>query len=47
MARRYAVNANVIVNWLRDPRYAPDPAAVPAPAVGPWPAAGSMDVGLG
>ncbi|WP_223252260.1 IS66 family insertion sequence element accessory protein TnpB [Paracoccus mutanolyticus] len=27
MARRYAVNANLIVKWLRDRRYAPDPAA--------------------
>jgi len=27
VARRYAVNANLIFKWLRDPRYAPDPAA--------------------
>jgi transposase len=25
VARRYAVNANLIFKWLRDPRYAPDP----------------------
>ena len=31
VARRYAVNANLIFKWLRDPRYAPDPALV-APA---------------
>nr|WP_318010158.1 transposase [Roseovarius carneus] len=24
-ARRYAMNANMIFKWLRDPRYAPDP----------------------
>ncbi|UFM63339.1 IS66 family insertion sequence element accessory protein TnpB [Paracoccus sp. MA] len=30
MARRYAVNANLIFKWLRDPRFAPDPASVPA-----------------
>ena len=35
VARRYAVNANLIFKWLRDPRYAPDPAAVPMPAVEP------------
>ena len=29
VARRYAVNANLIFKWLRDPRYAPDPAAAP------------------
>jgi transposase len=28
VARRYAVNANLIFKWLRDPRYAPDPASV-------------------
>ena len=28
VARRYALNANVIFNWLRDPRFAPDPDAV-------------------
>ncbi len=26
VAQRYAVNANLIFKWLRDPRYAPDPA---------------------
>ena len=35
MARRYAVNANLIFKWLRDPRYTPDPAAVPLPSVEP------------
>lgn len=30
VARRYAVNANLIFKWLRDPRYAPDPALVPS-----------------
>src|SRR5918997_6810891 len=31
VARRYALNANVIFKWLRDPRFAPDPgAALPA-----------------
>lgn len=29
VARRYAVNANLIFKWLRDPRYTPDPAAAP------------------
>ncbi|WP_244295030.1 hypothetical protein [Paracoccus versutus] len=29
MARRYAVNANLIFKWLRDPRYASDPASAP------------------
>jgi transposase len=24
VARRYAMNANMIFKWLRDPRYAPD-----------------------
>lgn len=28
VARRYAMNANMIFKWLRDPRYAPDPDAV-------------------
>jgi hypothetical protein len=32
---RYAVNANLIFKWLRDPRYASDPAAVPSPPVEP------------
>ena len=31
VARRYAVNANLVFKWLRDPRFAPDPASVPAP----------------
>jgi transposase len=35
VARRYAVNANLIFKWLRDPRFAPNPAAVPSPAVEP------------
>jgi len=35
VARRYAVNANLIFKWLRDLRFAPDPAAVPSPAVEP------------
>ena len=26
VAQRYAVNANLVFKWLRDPRYAPDPA---------------------
>ncbi len=25
VARRYAMNANIIFKWLRDPRYVPDP----------------------
>jgi transposase len=29
VARRYALNANVIFKWLRDPRFAPGPDAVP------------------
>ena len=32
MARRHAVNANLILKWLRDPRFAPGPASVPAPS---------------
>ena len=28
MARRYDANANLVVAWLRDPRFAPDEAAV-------------------
>ena len=35
VARRYAVNANLIFKWLRDPRYASDPAEMPSPAVEP------------
>lgn len=27
VARRYAMNANLIHNWLRDPRFAPEDAA--------------------
>lgn len=30
VARRYALNANLIFKWLRDPRYAPDPASAPS-----------------
>ena len=29
VARRYAMNANLIFKWLRDPRYAPEPPAEP------------------
>src|SRR4051812_46310680 len=29
VARRYALNANVIFKWLRDPRFAPDRDAAP------------------
>ena len=29
VAQRYAVNANLIFKWRRDPRYAPDAAAAP------------------
>lgn len=32
VARRYAVNANLIFKWLRDARYAPDPASLPPPS---------------
>jgi transposase len=32
VARRYAVNANLIFKRLRDPRDAPDPASVAPPA---------------
>ncbi|MGB6231669.1 MAG: transposase [Litorimonas sp.] len=28
VARRYAMNANMVFKWLRDPRYAPDAGAV-------------------
>ncbi len=35
VARRYAVNANLIFKWLRDRRYAPDPASVPSAAMEP------------
>jgi transposase len=30
VARRYAVNANMVFKWLRDPRYAPEPVPVPS-----------------
>jgi transposase len=30
VARRYAVNANMVFKWLRDPRYALEPASVPS-----------------
>jgi transposase len=30
VARRYAVNANMVFKWLRDPRYAPETTAVAA-----------------
>ena len=33
VARRYAMNANMIFKWLRDPRYAPDLDAVEEQAV--------------
>jgi transposase len=29
VARRYALNANLIFKWLRDPRFVPDPDARP------------------
>ena len=32
VARRYAVNANLIFKWLRDPRYAPDPSSALPPS---------------
>jgi len=35
VARRYAMNANMIFKWLRDPRYAPDPEAVEELAIEP------------
>lgn len=31
VARRCAVNADLIFNWLRDPRFAPNPALVAPP----------------
>ena len=34
VARRYAMNANMIFKWLRDPRYAPDPETVEGLAAG-------------
>lgn len=33
VARRYAMNANLIHKWLRDPKFAPDPEDVEAEAV--------------
>ena len=33
IARRHAMNANMIFKWLRDPRYAPDPEALEDQAV--------------
>lgn len=30
VARRYAVNANMVFKWLRDPRYASEPSSVPS-----------------
>ncbi len=35
VARRYAVNANLIFKWLRDPRYAPDIVTMSLPAMEP------------
>lgn len=32
VARRYAVNANLIFKWLRDPRYRPGPDATSEPS---------------
>ena len=29
VAQRYAMNANLIFKWLRDPRYAPEPSGEP------------------
>ena len=34
VARRYAMNANLIHKWLRDPRFAPDDADIEAEAAG-------------
>ena len=31
VARRYAVNANMVFKWLRDPRYAPEVSPADAP----------------
>ena len=31
VARRYAMNANLIFKWLKDPRYVPDDAGADAP----------------
>jgi transposase len=35
VARRYAVNANLIFKWLRDSRYAPDLVTMSSPAMEP------------
>ena len=34
VALRYAVNANLIFKWLRDPRHAPDPVSMPSSSEG-------------
>lgn len=34
VARRYAMNANLIHKWLRDPRFAPNDAGIEAEAAG-------------
>jgi transposase len=34
VARRYALNANVIFKWLRDPRFTPDAGAAPTDDLG-------------
>lgn len=34
VARRYAVNANLIFKWLRDPRYASEAVPAPGPSEG-------------
>ncbi len=31
VARRYSMNANLIFNWLKDPRFAPDPSEAEDP----------------
>jgi transposase len=40
VARRYALNANVIFKWLRDPRFAPDPDAAMSTSTEPGPPIG-------
>ena len=35
VARRHAVNADLIFKWLRDVRYAPDPTSLPPPSEEP------------
>lgn len=44
VARRYAMNANLIHNWLRDPRFAPDEDAglIEAPVFFPVEAEGAL-----